>query len=41
MIDLINDRCLDFFLFRQLDVDGDGRVSYRDFDFMMNYVTDE
>lgn len=27
--------------FRQLDVDGDGRVSYRDFDFMMNYVVDE
>jgi len=27
--------------FRQLDADGDGRVSYRDFDFMMNYVADE
>ncbi|CAF3398510.1 unnamed protein product [Rotaria socialis] len=27
--------------FKQLDVDGDGRVSYRDFDFMMNYVADE
>lgn len=27
--------------FRQLDVDGDGRISYRDFDFMMNYVADE
>jgi hypothetical protein len=26
---------------RQLDVDGDGRVSYRDFDFMMNYAADE
>jgi len=28
-------------IFRQLDADGDGRVSYRDFDFMMNYVADE
>ncbi|CAF1270456.1 unnamed protein product [Rotaria sordida] len=27
--------------FKQLDVDGDGRVSYRDFDSMMNYVADE
>ena len=26
---------------RQLDVDGDGRVSYRDFDFMMNYAAEE
>ena len=30
-----------YFDFRQLDVDGDGRVSYRDFDSMMNYVVDE
>jgi hypothetical protein len=30
-----------FFNSRQLDVDGDGRVSYRDFDFMMNYAADE
>ena len=29
------------FTFRQLDVDGDGRVSYRDFDSMMNYIVDE
>ena len=29
------------FIFRQLDADGDGRVSYRDFDFMMNYAYDE
>ncbi|CAF0741070.1 unnamed protein product [Adineta steineri] len=27
--------------FKQLDVDGDGRISYRDFDFMMNYVAEE
>jgi hypothetical protein len=26
---------------RQLDADGDGRVSYRDFDFMMNYAAEE
>jgi hypothetical protein len=41
MFYLINNLCLQRSIFRQLDVDGDGRVSYRDFDFMMNYLSDE
>lgn len=27
------------FVFRELDRDGDGRISYKDFDFMMKYDT--
>lgn len=27
--------------FREIDQDGDGRVSYKDFDFMMKYNTDD
>ena len=26
-----------YFVFREIDRDGDGRVTYRDFEFMMKY----